>query len=66
MSGLELPVIGANAAVGCAPLVALAWSGAASVNVPLTRRPVAAASGSDTLSVASPPVLVTVAATEVR
>ena len=56
---------GANALVGLAALVALACSGEASVNVPLTSLPGAFALGSATLSVASPAVLVTVAPTEV-
>ena len=58
-----MPVIGANTVLGLAALIARAWTAWASVNVPLTRRPVAVGLGSATVSAASPAELVTVAAT---
>ncbi len=66
VNGVVLLGIGANALVGCAALVALACSGLASVRSPLTRCPDATGSGSDTLSVALPAVLMTLAGTVVR
>src|SRR4051812_29618154 len=55
--------MGANADVGCAVFVALASRGRASTRSPLIRRPGEIGLGSDTLSVALPPVLVTTALT---
>ena len=52
----------ANAVAGLAAFVALTWSGCVIAYVPLTRWPVAVGLGSLTVRVASPALLVTVAA----
>jgi hypothetical protein len=51
--------------LGLAAFRAATWTGVASENEPLTSLPGAVALGSETLSVASPPELDTVAETEV-
>ena len=56
---------GANGEFGLAALVAFACNAFASENKPLTRWPAFAGLGSETLSVASPAELLTVAATVV-